>query len=458
MARAIHRRRRIDVSELPKVNDRLDTRAQSFLVIAAKGGAMRQAGLSFRVFAWCVAMTCTALLGACGGDGGGGASSNVAPFWSTGGLIVADFDGDGRIDVAVAAAFVDGPPPHGGHVRIYRQSATGTFGGPIDHAVGPDPWGLSAGDVNGDGRLDLVAATPATAAPQVNVVGDTGGISILRQDPVRPGSFLASQWLDTGGAATDAAIARLTSDDLGDVVVADGVLRNGRALLLAQNPARPGAFLAPVSLQAGSGNGSDDLAVGDVNGDGRADVVLAASSAVAVFYQNAGGGFEPAVLLAAGTGVTGVALGDVDGDGRTDVVVANVGNSPAGGTGGASVTVLRQTIPGTFVGTNVAVADGARRVAIDDLNGDGLPDVVAISLVYQSLTTPSRVSVLLQSPASRGQFAVSGVYDGPYSGNFVATGDVDNDGLNDIVVNDGPTVLLQRASARGTFQAPRPLP
>ena len=111
-------------------------------------------------------------------------------------------------------------------------------------------------------------------------------------------------------------------------------MRNGRALLLAQNPGQPGTFVAPLPLQAGSGNGSDDLAVGDVNGDGRGDIVLAASGAVAVFYQNANGGFDPVVFLAAGTRVSGVALADLDGDGHTDIVVANAGNSPAGGAGG----------------------------------------------------------------------------------------------------------------------------
>jgi len=395
-------------------------------------------------------------LAACGG--GGSKTPDVAPsFWSPSGVVVSDFDADGRVDVAVAAAFVNGPPPHPGYVRVYHQAANGTFDAPVDYAVGPDPWGLSAGDVDGDGRLDLVAATPATVAPQINVIGDSGGIALLRQDPARAGSFLSSRWLDTGGAATDAAIAQLTSDSLADVVVADGVLVNGRALLLAQSATLPGTFLAPVALLAGTGNGSEDLAVGDVNGDGRADIVLAAYNGVAIFYQNAGGGFDPVVSLAAGLRVEGVALADLDGDGRTDIVAANAGSAPAGGTGGASITVLRQTFPGNFTGTNIVVPDGARRVAIGDLNGDGFPDLAAISLVYQLLDIPSRVSVLLQSSLNRGQFALSGVYDGPFSGNFIAIGDINNDGLNDIVVNDGPTVLLQKATATGMFDAARPL-
>ena len=397
-----------------------------------------------------------AALAACGGGGGGGVL--IPPFWSEGSVVVEDFDGDGRVDVAIAAAYISGSPPHPGYIRVYRQATSGVFDAPVDYSIGPDPWGLSAGDVNGDGRLDLIAATPATVAPQVNVVGDSGGVSVLRQNAAVPGSFDPSQWIFTGGAANDAAIAQLTNDRRADVVVADGVLVNGRALLLAQDTALPGAFLQPLSLLAGSGRGSDDLAVGDVNGDGRSDIVLAAYDVVAVFYQSAGGGYDPVLTLAAGKRVSGVALTDLDGDGRTDIVVANAGNAPDGGTGAATVTVLLQTVPGGFVATNIPVAEGARRVAIGDLNDDGLPDVVVISIVYQApLSTPSPVTVLLQSSTTRGQFAVSGVNAGPTVGTFVAIGDVNDDGLNDIVVNDGPSVLAQRPTAVGTFESARAL-
>ena len=395
-----------------------------------------------------------AALNGCGGGGGGGGGV-IPAFDVPAGVVVADFDGDGRDDVALAFAHVAGPPPHAGFVRVFRQSAAGAFEPPLDYPVGPDPYGLSAGDFDGDGRLDLVAASPGLAA--VPNPADIG-ISILRQHATAPGRFLPAQWVTVAGAAvTDAAIAQLSADGFADVVLADGRLANGRALLLAQNAARPGELDAPVSLLAGGGHGSEDIAVGDVNGDGLTDVMLAAGDVVALFYQQAGSGFAPVVTLAAGLRVSGVALADLDGDGRMDIVAANAGNAPAGGSGGASVTVLRQTAPGSFVAESLAVADGARRLAIGDLNADGIPDIAVVSIVFQALTVPSRITVLLQSPTDRGRFSPGITLDGPLSGNFIAIGDVDGDGRNDIVVNDGPSVLLQRAAAPGTFQPRAPL-
>ena len=70
-----------------------------------------------------------ASLAACSGGGGGGAI--IPPFDVPAGVTVADFDGDGRDDVALAFAHVAGPPPHPGYVRFFRQSAAGVFDVPV---------------------------------------------------------------------------------------------------------------------------------------------------------------------------------------------------------------------------------------------------------------------------------------------------------------------------------------
>jgi len=401
----------------------------------------------------CLIVSSILLLSGCGGG-----DSSIPPYWTESGIVVADLDGNGLDDVAVATTYIAGPSTHPGYVEVYLQTSAGVFGAPVRYPVAVDPWGMSAGDINGDGLLDLVVATPSTVAPEINVINNSGGVSILQQDPSNHGHFLNSQWIFTGGSATDAAIANLDQDTFADLVVADGVLVNGRAMLYLQNPASPGNFLPPSYLLSGSGKRSEDLAVADVDGDGFNDIVLAAYDSVVVFYQLPGGGlFRNPTILTAGIRPDGVAIDDLDGNGLADIVVANAGNAPAGGSGGASVTILSQTSPGVFAPTNIPVADGAQRLAVGDLNSDTYPDIAVVSLVYQSLYTPSKVSVLMQSNANRGHFTVAGVYNGALSGNFIAIGDANGDNRNDIILNDGPSVLIQRATPAGSFESIRPL-
>jgi hypothetical protein len=143
-------------------------------------------------------------------------------------------------------------------------------------------------------------------------------------------------------------------------------------------------------------------------------------------------------------------VADLDDDGFNDLAVANAGSSVDGS--GASVSVLRQNpaTPGSFAAAvTVPVAAGARQLAVGQLVGDSRPDLAVVSLVYQAQDQPSRISVLRNQGS--GSLVLTQEMPGPLGANFLAIGDVNADGLTDIVVNDGPALLLQQSTAPGTF-------
>ena len=378
---------------------------------------------------------------------------NFTPYWWDSGVVVADFDGDGTLDVAVVQTYVTGAP-NAGYVAIYLQTAPGTFAAPVRYPVGPDPWAIAAGDLDGSGHVDLVVTTPR-ATPGVP---DTGEIAILRHDPSRPGAFLAAQILQTGGSGDAVAIGDVTGDGRADIVVADASVSDAHVILFAQSTT--GTFSAPpVSLSIGANRGSNDVTIHDMDGDGRADIVMAVSDGVAILYDNGAGSFLSPVFVAAGINPQGIAVADVDADGRPDMVVANAGYSLLGGTGGASVSVLRQTVAGSFTSSSIAVPDGAVQPVIADLDHDGLPDIGVLSFDFLDIDSDgqSQVSILRQTAASPGSFTLTATYNTTLGGSFMAAGDVNADGYTDLVVDNPAAVMLQQTTAPGTFAAPKGL-
>ena len=380
---------------------------------------------------------------------------NFTPYWWDSGVIVADFDGDGRLDVAVAQSYIAGPPPHAGYVTIYLQTASGTFAAPVRYPVGPDPWALASGDLDGSGHVDLVVTSPSTAPG----VPDSGQIAILRHDPSRPGAFLAAQTLGTGGSGDAVAVGDVTGDGRADIVVADASVSDAHVILFAQSATSPGTFSAPVSLSLGTNRGSNDVTIHDMDGDGRNDIVLATTDGVAILYDNGAGSFLSPVFLTGGIDPQGVAVADVDGDGRPDIVVANAGYAPFGGRGGASVTVLRQIVAGSFAASSVAVPDGAVQPVIADLDHDGLPDIGVLSFDFLDFDGdgPSVVSILRQAASSRGSFSLAVSYSTTLGSSFMAAGDINGDGYTDLVVDNPASVMLQQTATPGTFGPPSAL-
>ena len=380
-----------------------------------------------------------------------GSSSFVGPInLATAGngparVVIGDLDGDGKPDVVVANVY-------DGSIWIYRNISTngtltaGSFASPVIFAIGggtDSQDGLALADLDGDGRLDIV-----TVNRNLNLVS-------IFQNFSSPGglttnSFGARVDIPLAGIPSGVAVMDLDGDGRPDIVTANqgsntvSVLRNlSTGGLITSN-----SFAAAVNVPVGPGPWWVSLA--DLDGDGKPDVVTANLSssgpaAVSVLRNESSVGnivFAPDVDFPGLGGPLSVEVGDLDGDGKADLVV--------GSYGGQAVAVYQNTsTPGTINSNSFAPAvnlpaNGEVTVAvIGDLDGDGRPDLAVVthipdhlSVFRNLMSTPGTITAASFGP--RVDFTSGSLPNG------VAIGDLDGDGRPDLVFGNayGNTVSI----------------
>jgi len=291
---------------------------------------------------------------------------------------------------------------------------------------------------------------------------DDGALGVFFNNKSSPGTFNPALVLNSPGAS-QIAIADMNGDGLPDLVSADF-----NVSLFVQTS--PGTFAAPVSLYPG---GANWVALGDLNGDGAADVALTDSQSVKVLMHT--GAASSATFAAPVTvftptpnanviGGSVIAIADVDGDGLNDLVITDPG--PTGGMSTAVFVLIQDPANhGTFlapVGFAIATQDRPQSILLRDLQGTGKLDIVIGGQKF--------VTVLLHDLANPGKFLPASIYTAP-GANEIAIADINGDGKLDIVVSNGvtfpmqggvstthPGVLLQSTTTPGTFGALQDLP
>ena len=292
-------------------------------------------------------------------------------------MAAGDLDGDGLVDVAVA----DQAASNGNHfvdVQFQVAGSPGSFSAPVELALGVlEPHGLALADLDGDAKLDIAVAASGTSTVQVFYQGAVAG------------SFGPATGYAVGGESTAVATADLIGSGRPDLVVATA---NGKVSVLLHGSS-PGTFLPGVEYPAGTSPAA--VQVGDLNGDGHPDILVAdyLGALVVLLQSPAGDGtFQAAVSQGTRTpGSCSLAVGDLDDDGLPDVVVANAG--PPGDPGSVSVFLQDPATPGALEPTVLYRGYwGPLWVAIGDLDGDGSPDLVVADgspyIRYQDPTTP----------------------------------------------------------------------
>ncbi len=336
------------------------------------------------------------------GDGSGGFSAaiNTTSSGSPTSITLRDFDNDGRIDISVINGI--------GQTSVLWGKGSGQFYSTVKKiSVTGSPSSIAVGDINNDGRPDLVVASSPGTAGNINVLVNSGSGDFS--------NVLPAVTVGTISALSTVALADLVGDTNLDLAVTNST--DGTVAVLFGNGA--GNFVSVTGSPFTVGTNPGAIAIGDLNNDGKADLVVAnkGSSNVSALLNTVSDSFSAATSWFVGTSPASVALIDQDTDGNLDMLIANQGSDNLAlrrGTGSGGFTAL--------ISASAVVGSAPVSMVFGKLDSDALPDRVVVNKGKNTL------DVLLGSAVSSFSLQVGSQPDS------VVIGDFNGDSKPDIAV------------------------
>ena len=327
------------------------------------------------------------------GDGAGNLTSTSVvsvPAPSFAGPVIADFNGDTKLDVAVLDATHNGP---GGLARFHVAlgNGLGGFGSIISTSFDSsgEPAGLAGGDLNGDGKIDLVSLNR----------GDN--ISIGLSDGT--GHFTMQPNVSVGVAVNpvEVAFADINKDGKMDLAVPSGF---GFSILLGNGT---GGFAPRTHFTTAN---SSSIRAADFDGDGNVDLAMVSeeiNGKTSVVRGDGTGGFSAPLQLSLGNFPSDLAVADFNNDNKLDLAVAITRQDPSPSPQRSNIAVLLGNGAGAFgAQVNIASDRSSSRIIAADLNGDTRPDLITANRLVNNLTVVFNTCGGSSQPTS---FTVSGV-------------------------------------------------
>jgi urease beta subunit len=359
--------------------------------VVLNGGIRFISGDSIKPYIW------TFTVGVKGGTGNFVEKTRIGVGSNPYGVSLGDIDGDGDLDIAVTN-------PNPDNISILINNGSGSFTIKGNVYVGVDPYGISFGDIDGDGDLDIAVANYGS-----------NNVSILANDG--SGNFTLKGNVGVGSNPRGISLGDIDGDGDLDIAVANYGSNNVSILI------NDGSGNFTLKGNVGVGSNPRGISLGDIDGDGDLDIAVAnyGSNNVSILINDGSGNFTLKGNVGVGSYPYGISFGDIDGDGDLDIAVANWYSN--------NVSILANDGSGNFtLKGNVDVGSNPVGISFGDIDGDGDLDI-AVANLYSN-----NVSILVNDGS--GNFTLKGnvgVGSGPWGISF---GDIDGDGDIDIAVTN----------------------